>query len=783
MSRIGSQHGMSGVENEELKRRKSEILLPSPSFSGASAAAAGYNYSYSQSHSHGQGIGLGMSPFTASTAHPQSLAQVESLTPQELELLNEHRRSAQLRMSSSSGSSSNSATLMDRSGSIGSSLGYVQHLSAQEQDRLLEHRKSTPDLMYDSRLRRLSKESVDMIVQPLPSRDARSGMQWFSQVNSTPSTASPRPSLTPRDTHLVHAAAEEAMGTTSRRVSDSTAGSNSPTMLPPILGNYDDSRQDPQVRLRTHSSHIHPLSRPSLQNDFPSPDRRLSHEEPRDRFQFNPMLSPRMERYLEEQYYPIRKREVLDAIERMETNEFLGLKALVTESYANEQFRNPECLVNMVAVLCAVKSPDSPSSRDIVMDYDSATSGGADSNRVHGDQEAMDVDFTGVPAVIEKRLRFVLDIDIDSFRRDPEPDVYGLGSLTVKSQGPATSFVAGFEPVIENELEDPPRSVRGYPSNARIGRFYLPESSYWTPESLDTQLDPNGPWVCCRFEEYQGVWVWVLESVLDKYHEIAQRHKMALTLAGTHLRHHVPQSAEEWRVSDERAVQYEMRMEESVLYPEMMRQVWRDMHQHYQQQQQHPPYYQHQKMYPQQYQHRHSQQYSSPPPPQPQSLPRHSLRPSQPLPPLNNRVATFEEYQKGLFPADHRRDSFSKQHPPPHPPLSSTSFSSSAASAHGTYYNDYRQHQQNLHREDLSSAPSSPRSPQRDDFQEDNQVNESDITTVNLHRRISIAELCNPMQSLATERDRFRDDTRSLSMLNTTTATTTNSTASKRSSM
>ncbi|KAF9579981.1 hypothetical protein BGW38_003542 [Lunasporangiospora selenospora] len=99
-----------------------------------------------------------------------------------------------------------------------------------------------------------------------------------------------------------------------------------------------------------------------------------------------------------------------------------------------------------------------------------------------------------------------------------------------------------------------------------------------------------------------------------------------------------------------------------------------------------------------------------------------------------------------------------------------------------------------MHREDLSSAPSSPRSPHRDDFQDDYNTNESAASTpqwgqyyhhsnasapmssmsgsggmgagagmvsgasmpipsTNLPRRISIAELCNPMQSLATEHE------------------------------
>ncbi|KAF9933587.1 Up in starvation [Mortierella alpina] len=805
---MSQHHGMSGMEIEELKRRKSEILLPS--YSGSRSTNA-----YSQGH----GIGLGMSPFTPTTSQSHSLHQVERLTPQEQERWNEHRRSL-LAVHQPRRDSRGRMTPPDyselsqgpasRSGSITQSYsGHPQPMSAQEKERLLEHRRSTPELMYDSSkaMKRSSNDPTDIIVQPLPSRDTRTGRQWYSQVTtSLPSSLT----INPRSSSLAGREGPLAHGGSS---SVASAGEDASTVLPPIAGSIDDHRQS---RPRSHSSHIHPLSRPSEQPGFSFGSWPSSREsELQDRpLRLDPTLSPRLEQYLEDRHFPIRKREVLDFIERMDAREFFGLKSQVAETYANEQFRNPEFLGNMTAVLCAIQAPhpslkrsdqrqlfgQSGNPRASNGSLKSISDLGSGVERSSNDMDleeqerenSMDVDPSPHEGFAEQyqQQRVVLDIDMDSFRRDPEPDVRGLDGLSIKSLEPTTSFVAGFEPVMDyREMadgsrvsEEPPRSVSGYPLNARIGRFYLPKFAYRTRESLvairqlqeQQRLSPSGPWVCCQFEEYRGLWVWVLESVLEKYHEISLRHKMALTLVGARVYHPTPQFVQdEWSQQPHGHQQHDVvEVQESVLQPEMIQQVWRDMHQQYQhhraqQQHQQQP---HHTPYQQQQQHQPPQQFS----PQPTHLPPPNFR-AHPRPQMsqtssvaNARVATYEEYQRNLLPGDpRRRESFSQ--PGAGVPATTTT-------TQGTYYSDYRQHPQNLQREDLSSAPSSPRSPHHDDlFPEDNQTNESasstpqqeasSMTTTtttnmstnnNMHRRISIAELCNPMQSLATERERDR---------------------------
>ncbi|CAO3569253.1 unnamed protein product [Mortierella alpina] len=837
---MGPHHGVSGMEIEELKRRKSEILLPS--YSGARTTSA---------YSPGHGIGLGMSPFTPASSHAHSLPQVERLTPQEQERLYEHRRSV-LAVHPPRRDSRGRMTPPDfselsqgsgsRAGSISQShSGHPHPMSAQEKERLLEHRRSTPELMYDSSkaMKRSSNDPTDMIVQPLPSRDTRTGRQWYSQVN----TSLPSPlTINPRSSSLAAREGQAGHGGSSLSSVVSSAGEEGSIVLPPIAGSPDDHRQS---RPRSHSSHIHPLSRPAEQSGsalgaWPPASRE---SEFKDRpMRLDPTLSPRLEHYLEDRHFPIRKREVLEFIERMDAREFFGLKSQVAETYANEQFRNPEFLGNMTAVLCAIQAPHpslkrsdqrqrfgpSSSSSSSSSGHPRASNGSlkslSDVGRVSSandmeleeeekqqqqqqqDRESsMDVDpsphHEGYAEQYPQQ-RVVLDIDMDSFRRDPEPDVRGLDGLSIKSLEQTTSFVAGFEPVMDyrekadgsRAAEDPPRSVSGYPLNARIGRFYLPKFAYRTRESLvaiqqlqeQQRLSPSGPWVCCQFEEYRGLWVWVLESVLEKYHEISMRHKMALTLVGARVYHHTAQFVQdEWAQQPQGHQQQDVvEVQEAVLQPEMIQQVWRDMHQQYQQQHHHHHHHlsqqqqhhqqHHQQHYTPQLQHRPAPQQFSP---QPTHLPPPSVRahqrPLQPLPSsMVNRVATYEEYQRNLTPGDpRRRESFSQPGP-------------AATTTQGAYYSDYRQHPQYLHREDLSSAPSSPRSPHHDDFfPEDNQTNESASSTPqqeasstttttttttatgttanmstnnNMHRRISIAELCNPMQSLATERERDR---------------------------
>ncbi|KAF9155070.1 hypothetical protein BG015_011122 [Linnemannia schmuckeri] len=802
---VGLQQSMSSMEIEELKRRRSEVLLPS-SFSGARAAS-------STSIGFDQGIGLGMSPFTPTSSHPQSLPQVEKLTAGEQERLNEHRRSAQamffkmsagregfmdtkrtpeyLDHSSSTGGPSQQQqqhqslgiNTTPRSGSTGSALPQVQQLSALEKDHLLEHRKLTPELIYDARMKRSSNDPADMVVQPLPSRDARSGMQWFSQV-STPSTLSPRSSLTPREGGGSGGAPSvQGPGHSSSSSSSGPSSGDSSMVLPPILGPYEEPQRDRQGRLRSHSSHIHPLSRPSTQLDPSRLAQFSSSEELKDqRQQFDAALSPRLERHWEEQYFPIRKRHVVEAIERMDSRDFLGLKYQVAEHHANEQFRNPEFLGNMTAILCVVRAPHTAwkgderrqgsqgsfastseqgssfvgsrrTSRDMEVDeaeqrsmaaaigtsktsVTTKTEEGASAVKKEPMSDSMDVDdgssdqcATTSKGVVVQPCQFALDIDVDSFSRDPEPDLRGFESLTINSLFPTRSFVAGFEDTPAESHANASEKNRylsshnGYPSNARLGRFYLPERSYRTSESLATQPDPNDRWVCCQFEEYHGVSIWVLENVLDKYHEISRRHKMALTLVGATVHHReAVYSREDWEVHS--GEQYEVKTKESVLYPEMIHQVWRDMyHQHHHQ----PPYQQQQQQ-------------------------------RAPMP----QVATYEEYQRSLMQSDPRRDSYQPQQQAP-PPRDRT----------GPYYsyNDYRQQHHNLHREDLSSAPSSPQSPHHDELQDENlqqhqqqhqqHQRQGSGASANMHRRISIAELCNPMQSLATERTQRREETAS----------------------
>lgn len=802
---VGLHQSMSTMEIEELKRRKSEVLLPS-SFSGARAAS-------STSTGYDQGIGLGVAPFIPTTSHPQSLPQVEKLTAGEQERLNEHRRSAQAmffkmnagregfmdtrrtpeyseRSSSTGGPSQQQhhhqhlgVNTTPRSGSTGPVLPQVQQLSALEKDRLLEHRKSTPELLYDAKMKRSSNDPTDMFIQPLPSRDARSGMQWFSQIN-TPVTSSPRSSLMPRESGGgCGPPSVQGPGHNSSSSSSGPSSGDSSMILPPILGPYEEPQHDRQGRLRSHSSHIHPLSRPSTQLEPSSLVQLSSSAESKDqRQQFDAALSPHLERHWEEQYFPIRKRHAVETIEQMDSREFLGLKYQVAELYANEQSRNPEFLGNMTAILCVVRAPHTAwkggerrqgsqgsiasaseqgtsfagsrrTSRDMEVDGTEQrsmaaaattkatvikTEDGASAVKKEPMSESMDVDdgsgegqsiTTSKDAVVQP-CRFALDIDVDSFSRDPEPDVRGFESLTINSLFPTRSFVAGFEDTPAeshtnvSEKECYLSTNNGYPSNARLGRFYLPERSYRTLESLATQPNPNDRWVCCRFEEYHGVSIWVLESVLDKYHEISRRHKMALTLVGATVHHReAVYSREDWEIHA--GEQYEVKAKESVLYPEMIHQVWRDMYnQHHQRAQ---------------YQH-HQQR--APPIPQ---------------------VATYEEYQRSLMQSDPRRDSYQPQQQQA-PPRDRT----------GPYYSysDYRQQQQNLHREDLSSAPSSPQSPRHDDFpdecpqqhqqyQQHQRHGSSASASANMHRRISIAELCNPMQSLATERAQRREDTAS----------------------
>ncbi|GJJ73069.1 C2H2 transcription facotor [Entomortierella parvispora] len=839
----GLQQGMSSMEIEELKRRKSEVLLPSYSRAGGAGPPAvgqgfgpGSRFGRGASSGSGPAVGLGMSPFTPTSSHPQSLPKVEQLTPQEQERLNEHRRSAQAALfknNASTGSMDSRLSGMREQSSSpyrSSSLALPHGTTVdQEKERALEHRKSTPALVgsspghVDSRYqKRSSNDPADMVIQPLPSRDARSGMQWFSQVNAhsstppPPLTGSPRSSMTPRDQTPVvlasFAAGEQPFGHPSRAMmSSSTTSSQRSSLdegsmvLPPILGNYDQQQEQNEVlltahsqpRRRTPSSHIHPLSRPSsFQYDPPS---KAAPGPPR--FKYEPVLAPGLERELEERFYPIRKREVVEEIERMDPEQFAHLRSRVSTAFATEQFRNPEALCNMTAILCVIRSTKADSrvmqdsrrdSRDMEVDDDG--SGIADQHPY-----SMEVDqSTGVSFRI---CRAVLDVDVDGFRRDPEQGRGDIEDLTLSSRFPITSFVAGFENAPPASSSPPPQwpygSQSGCPEAARLGRFYLPENSFRPKESLQlsrAMIDPAGPWEVCEFKEFPGLGLWVQQETLLRYKVLAARgstarqpYRMALTLVERGLSRRGSDTAVKLESRDEILEDSmkdddddDVRLKESVLYPDMIERVWSDMfqqyqtHQHRLQQQQH--HHQHQQQHHQQ--HYHHQPYPPPHyhhhPQQQHPHPQQQQQQSQLPPPLQKRVATYEEYQNSLQHQHHqqqaaeaaaRRESsyHSQQQQPlyfqPPPPQ---------AAASGAYH-EYRQHRPNvLHREDLSSAPSSPRSPSvRDDLQEDTSSSTSGSTSgggpaaaavaANMHRRISIAELCNPMQGLATERDRRRE--------------------------
>ncbi|KAG0331620.1 hypothetical protein BG004_001587 [Podila humilis] len=582
---LALQHGMSGMEIEEIKRRKSEVLLPPSTLSGPRAPV----------NMHGnraQGIGLGVSPFTPSTAHPGSLSQVEKLTQQEQARLNEHRRSAQamlLKGNASTGSidtrppsqpeqpqtdynmiSGRSQGAANRSGSIAPPLSHVKHLSAREQNRLIEHRKSTPELMYDSNIRLAAND--DIAIQPLVSRDDRSGMQWFSQVNTS------SPSYETVEPPSAHQSSEEL-----------------PAILPPLLGHNDLPNDKP--RSRHQSSHVHPLSRHSSLSspfDLKAPSRHRV---------LDTFLHPSKETLFQQQFAPIQKCQVVDAIERMDPNQFLDLTAKASITYANEQIRNPLFLGNIVAILSVVTHSQATGSL-ASMQRDSPEIKRRDSDigvvpqRV---QNAMDVDdddlqkrdnmdvdrdfsddvkaaikheskgarskpdehtaastaTTAVsPPLDHTTCRFALDIDQDAFRRDPGPVLRHLNELTISTRRPIVSFVSGLEPtIIGTEMEREPEGVhgekensplptlnklplksKGYPSDhhVRLGRFYLPEYSYPVHGAiaLVQSLGHEETWRTCEFREYPGVSIWVPERVLMRYRALATdpQNKMALTL-------------------------------------------------------------------------------------------------------------------------------------------------------------------------------------------------------------------------------------------------------------
>ncbi|KAF9323328.1 hypothetical protein BG006_001575, partial [Podila minutissima] len=563
---LALQHGMSSMEIEEIKRRKSEILLPS-TISGSRAASM-YN--------RGQ-IGLGMTPFIPSTAHPGSLPQVEKLSQQEQARLNEHRRSAQammLKMNASTGSIDSRLPQSDqpdhngklqggvhRPGSIGPPLSHVKHLSAQEKDRLLEHRRSTPELMY---MKRNSNDEI--AVQPLPSRDVRSGMQWFSQVNpSSPTGAS------------------------------STQGQASPeqtsAMLPPLLGTYN---QADQPRTRHHSCHIHPLSR---HGSISTQD----HKAPPVHRSIAPFFPSAKESQYQHQYAPIQKSQVVDAIERMDPAQFDDLKAKATITFANEHARDPLFLGNVVAILSVLVPPaggalgikresdpavvpqktqsdmevdeveldndhkdgmelDSDASEDaLAKNTKTEPSGDASLPPKSGEADTA-VATTVSPPLDQATCRFALDIDVDSFRRDPGPILRSLNELTVSTRQPILSFVSGFEPTMigndsgrelgHDEEDKDARQEKsplvnrhsttlksnGYPSHCvRLGRFYMPEHAYPVQGSIAMvqSLGPEDLWRTCEFKEYPGVSIWVPERVVARYRELMVEpgNKMALTLA------------------------------------------------------------------------------------------------------------------------------------------------------------------------------------------------------------------------------------------------------------
>jgi len=412
---------------------------------------------------------------------------------------------------------------------------------------------------------------------------------------------------------------------------------------------------------------------------------------------------------------------------------------------------------------------------------------------------SMDVDH-GAGATF-KLCRAVLDVDVDGFRRDPEQGRGDIEDLTLSSRFPIASFISAFETAPPSSASPPPQwpysSKSGCPEAARLGRFYLPENSFRPKESLQlsrAMIDPAGPWEVCEFREFPGLGLWVQQETLLRYRTLAakgsaarQPYRMALTLVERGLSRRGSDTAVKLENKDEFPEDNtkedgddDVRLKESVLYPDMIERVWSDMfqqyqtHQHRLQQQQHH--------HPQHHHHHHHQPY---PPSHYHHHHQHSQsqQQSQLPPPLQKRVATYEEYQNSLQQQHHhqqqqqaaessaRKESSyhsqqqqQQQHPlyfQPPPPQAPT----------GGAYHEYRQHRPSaLHREDLSSAPSSPRSPSvRDDLQEETSSSTSGSTNgggsaaaaaaaaANMHRRISIAELCNPMQSLATERDRLRE--------------------------
>ncbi|KAG0050825.1 hypothetical protein BGZ83_004410 [Gryganskiella cystojenkinii] len=880
----GLQQGMSSMEIEELKRRKSEILLPSysraagSSSSGLSAVgSAGYapgavarfgrggsggSFSSSTQGPAGGGsaIGLGMSPFTQTTSHPQSLPKVEQLTPQEQERLNEHRRSAQAALFKNNPTGSMDPRAVSSIRDLNASPyrnvsvpGLPQHhLLDQDKERFLDHRKSILGPInnhMDPRFqKRSSNDPTDMVVQPLPSRDARSGMQWFSQVNAAgtpaqpPATASPRSSMTLRDqppTGLSSfAPGEQPFGHPTRAMISSSSASSrhssmdeGPMVLPPILGNYEQQEQQQHTSLATHtqprprtqSSHVHPLSRPSSsQFDPPTPTTKgteiiATAPTGERRFKYEPILAPGLERQLEDRFYPIRKREVVEEIERMDAEQYVHLWSRVSNAFATEQFRNPEALCNLTAILCVVRI--NTEAYGSVKQEDDANHGSRDmeiddEGSKATESSSMDVDSNvAAGASVAKPCRAILNIDADNYRRDPEQELKDIEELTLTSRVPVHSFVAAFEiPPTTPASSSPnahwqaPTSESGCPETAGLARLYLPENSFRPKESLQLSpalIDPAGPWQVCEFQEFPGLAVWVQQETLSRYRTLATKgskarppYRMALTLlergpsrresgssvgSGNRDDSYISENGNDDGDADD-----DVRLKESVLYPNMIERVWKDMFHQYQEHQHQLRLQQQQ----QQQQHHHSQHYQQqqyqpyPPPPLPHNQHHPQQHPQQQQsalpPPLQKRVATYEEYHNSLqqqhvtAEASRRESGYHPQqqqqqqalyfHPPP--PSQQQQQQTSPTGA----YHDYRGHRQSgfMHREDLSSAPSSPRSPSiRDDLQEESLSSTSSIgsavtaaqaqATANMHRRISIAELCNPMQGLATERDRLRE--------------------------
>jgi hypothetical protein len=216
---------------------------------------------------------------------------------------------------------------------------------------------------------------------------------------------------------------------------------------------------------------------------------------------------------------------------------------------------------------------------------------------------------------------------------------------------------------------------------------------------------------------------------------------MALTLAGTGPVHHHRMTEHDKDAWDIRAgEQYDVKVKDTALYPEMIRQVWKDMHHEYYRHQFHQQHHHHHHHH----HHRHPEQHSQHPSSRSMGHASSSSQMGQ------NNATAHEEYQRNQW----HREGYNANNVP------------------GPGYSDFQQqqHAQSYlnHREDVSSVPSSPNSPHQEDYyQEDGQPNEPGSSTgggdlgpssaMNMHRRISVAELCNPMQSLATERDRDRD--------------------------